>query len=36
MNLLKIFEKDYPDEIGELEETLLNYIDENDLKNLKR
>ena len=27
--------KDYPDEINELEEALLNYISKNDLKNLK-
>ena len=30
-----MFKKDYPDRIKNLEETLLNYMGENDLKLLK-
>ena len=33
---VKVFKKDYPDEIKNLEEALLNYMGENDLKILKR
>ena len=33
---IKELKKDYPDKIDELEEALLNYIGENDLKILKR
>ena len=32
---IKDFKKDYPDEIKKLEETLLDYMGESDLKTLK-
>ena len=32
---IKDLKKDYPDEVGNLEEALLDYMGENDLKNLK-
>ena len=32
---IKDLQKDYPDKIKNLEEVLLNYMGENDLKNLK-
>ena len=35
MIVLKIKKKDYPDKIEKLEEAILNYMGENDLKNLK-
>ena len=35
IKLLKIWKKDYPEEIKKLEEALLDYMGENDLKILK-
>ena len=33
---IKVFKKDYPDEIKDLEEALLNFMGENDLKFKKK
>ena len=35
IKVLNFYKKDYPDEIENLEEALLNYMRENDLKTLK-